>query len=165
MPTYQYACTACEHRFDAVQSFSAPSLTDCPACAGRLRKVFSSVGIVFKGSGFYRTDSRAKDGAATDGQAKDGAAAKDGAKASPGGEKSSASAGSAAAAAAKKEPHPRAVAPPPPRAPRPPPDPDAEPLRPPAPQPFPGSVVHRAPRLSTGCREPVPDRPATSYRR
>ncbi len=59
MPTYQYACTACGHRFDAVQSFSDASLTDCPECAGRLRKVFSSVGIVFKGSGFYRTDSRA----------------------------------------------------------------------------------------------------------
>ncbi|MFD1520620.1 FmdB family zinc ribbon protein [Pseudonocardia yunnanensis] len=58
MPTYQYACTACDHRFDAVQSFSDPSLTDCPVCSGRLRKVFSSVGIVFKGSGFYRTDSR-----------------------------------------------------------------------------------------------------------
>ncbi|GAA1321011.1 FmdB family zinc ribbon protein [Pseudonocardia xinjiangensis] len=59
MPTYQYACTACDHRFEAVQSFSDPSLTDCPVCTGRLRKVFSSVGIVFKGSGFYRTDSRA----------------------------------------------------------------------------------------------------------
>jgi putative FmdB family regulatory protein len=59
VPTYQYACTACDHRFEAVQSFSDPSLTDCPVCTGRLRKVFSSVGIVFKGSGFYRTDSRA----------------------------------------------------------------------------------------------------------
>jgi putative FmdB family regulatory protein len=59
VPTYQYACTACGHRFEAVQSFSDASLTDCPECAGRLRKVFSSVGIVFKGSGFYRTDSRA----------------------------------------------------------------------------------------------------------
>ena len=56
MPTYQYACTACGHRFEAVQSFSDSSLTDCPECAGRLRKVFSSVGIVFKGSGFYITD-------------------------------------------------------------------------------------------------------------
>lgn len=59
MPTYQYACRDCGHRFEAVQSFSDASLTDCPACAGKLRKVFSSVGIVFKGSGFYRTDSRA----------------------------------------------------------------------------------------------------------
>ena len=62
MPTYQYACTACGHRFEAVQSFSDASLSDCPECAGRLRKVFSSVGIVFKGSGFYRTDSRANSG-------------------------------------------------------------------------------------------------------
>jgi putative FmdB family regulatory protein len=59
VPTYQYACTACDHRFEAVQSFSDASLTTCPACSGALRKVFSSVGIVFKGSGFYRTDSRA----------------------------------------------------------------------------------------------------------
>jgi len=58
VPTYSYACTACEHRFDTVQKFTDPSLTDCPECAGRLRKLFSSVGIVFKGSGFYRTDSR-----------------------------------------------------------------------------------------------------------
>ena len=60
MPTYQYACTACEHRFDAVQSFSDASLTECPECAGRLRKLYGSVGVVFKGSGFYRTDSRAE---------------------------------------------------------------------------------------------------------
>lgn len=59
MPTYSYACTACEHHFDTVQSFTDPSLTDCPQCSGPLRKLFSSVGIVFKGSGFYRTDSRA----------------------------------------------------------------------------------------------------------
>ncbi|MDQ3154444.1 MAG: FmdB family transcriptional regulator [Actinomycetota bacterium] len=58
MPTYCYACTACEHRFDTVQAFSDPSLTECPECTGRLRKLFSAVGIVFKGSGFYRTDSR-----------------------------------------------------------------------------------------------------------
>ena len=58
MPTYQYACTACGHQLEAVQSFSDEPLTECPACEGRLRKVFNSVGIVFKGSGFYRTDSR-----------------------------------------------------------------------------------------------------------
>ena len=51
MPTYSYACTACEHQFDTVQKFTDPSLTDCPQCSGRLRKLFSSVGIVFKGSG------------------------------------------------------------------------------------------------------------------
>jgi putative FmdB family regulatory protein len=59
VPTYSYACTACEHHFDTVQKFTDPSLTDCPECSGRLRKLFSSVGIVFKGSGFYRNDSRA----------------------------------------------------------------------------------------------------------
>lgn len=58
VPTYQYACTACGHQLEAVQSFSDAPLTECPACEGRLRKVFNSVGIVFKGSGFYRTDSR-----------------------------------------------------------------------------------------------------------
>jgi putative FmdB family regulatory protein len=58
VPTYQYACTACGHRFDAVQSFSDSALTECPECGGKLRKLFGSVGVVFKGSGFYRTDSR-----------------------------------------------------------------------------------------------------------
>lgn len=58
MPTYSYACTECDHRFDAVQSFSDDSLTVCPECQGRLRKVFNAVGVVFKGGGFYRTDSR-----------------------------------------------------------------------------------------------------------
>ena len=58
MPTYQYACTECGHAFEQVQSFSADSLTVCPECDGRLRKVFSAAGVVFKGSGFYRTDSR-----------------------------------------------------------------------------------------------------------
>lgn len=59
MPTYQYACTECGHSFEQFQSFSDAALTECPACQGRLRKVFSAVGVVFKGSGFYRTDSRA----------------------------------------------------------------------------------------------------------
>jgi putative FmdB family regulatory protein len=58
VPTYQYACTACGHQLEAVQSFTDEPLTVCPACEGRLRKLFSSVGVVFKGSGFYRTDSR-----------------------------------------------------------------------------------------------------------
>jgi len=59
VPTYQYACTECEHSFEQVQSFTEDSLTVCPQCEGRLRKVFNAVGVVFKGSGFYRTDSRA----------------------------------------------------------------------------------------------------------
>ncbi len=66
MPTYQYTCTECGQRLEAVQSFSDPALTDCPNCHGRLRKVFNSVGIVFKGSGFYRNDSRAGNGASSD---------------------------------------------------------------------------------------------------
>ena len=60
MPTYQYACTACGHQLEAVQSFTDEPLTECPACEGLLRKRFSAVGIVFKGSGFYRNDSRKK---------------------------------------------------------------------------------------------------------
>ena len=62
MPTYQYSCTECGHFFEAVQSFSDDSLTVCPECDGRLRKVFNAVGVVFKGSGFYRTDSRGSSG-------------------------------------------------------------------------------------------------------
>ena len=58
MPTYQYACTACDERLEVVQKFSDDALTECTACGGRLRKVFSAAGVIFKGSGFYRTDSR-----------------------------------------------------------------------------------------------------------
>lgn len=58
MPTYSYACTECGNRFDAVQAFSDDALTTCPKCSGKLRKLFGSVGVVFKGSGFYRTDNR-----------------------------------------------------------------------------------------------------------
>ena len=58
VPTYTYACTECGNRFDAVQAFSDDALTTCPQCTGRLRKLFGNVGVVFKGSGFYRTDSR-----------------------------------------------------------------------------------------------------------
>jgi putative FmdB family regulatory protein len=60
MPTYQYACTnpACDERFELVQSFTDPAASECPTCGGPVRKVFSAVGVVFKGSGFYRTDSR-----------------------------------------------------------------------------------------------------------
>lgn len=58
MPTYQYACNDCDHAFEQVQSFSEDSLTTCPECEGRLRKIFNAVGVVFKGSGFYRTDNR-----------------------------------------------------------------------------------------------------------
>jgi len=58
MPTYAYRCTVCEHAFEIQQAFTDDSLTECPECEGTLRKLFSTVGVVFKGSGFYRTDSR-----------------------------------------------------------------------------------------------------------
>jgi putative FmdB family regulatory protein len=58
VPTYSYACTECDNKFDLVQAFSDDALTECPQCEGRLRKLFGKVGVVFKGSGFYRTDSR-----------------------------------------------------------------------------------------------------------
>jgi putative FmdB family regulatory protein len=61
MPTYAYACKNCGHRFDAVQSFADPTLTECPECGGPLRKEYGSIGVTFNGSGFYRTDSRAAD--------------------------------------------------------------------------------------------------------
>jgi putative FmdB family regulatory protein len=80
VPTYQYACTECGEQLEKVQKFSDDPLTVCPSCTGRLRKVFSPVGIVFKGSGFYRTDSRSgsngpltgKDSVSQDGAGQDG---------------------------------------------------------------------------------------------
>lgn len=65
MPTYVYSCTACGHQFEQYQSFSDDSLEVCPECAGRLRKVFNSVGLVFKGSGFYVTDKNSTGTAAS----------------------------------------------------------------------------------------------------
>ncbi|MCX4097089.1 FmdB family zinc ribbon protein [Nocardia sp. alder85J] len=65
MPTYSYQCTQCGDKFDIVQSFSDDALTTCEKCSGKLRKLFNSVGIVFKGSGFYRTDSRNGSSSAT----------------------------------------------------------------------------------------------------
>lgn len=59
MPTYSYRCTVCEHAFDAVLPITAPGLTECPACGGKLRRLYDPVGVSFNGSGFYRTDSRA----------------------------------------------------------------------------------------------------------
>jgi putative FmdB family regulatory protein len=60
MPTYQYQCTACDHAFETVQSFSEDALTECPECKGLVKKVYAAVGVVFKGSGFYKTDSAPK---------------------------------------------------------------------------------------------------------
>ena len=65
MPTYQYQCTECGHAFEQFQSFSDDALTTCPECTGKLRKLFNSVGVVFKGSGFYQTDSRSSSTAST----------------------------------------------------------------------------------------------------
>ena len=65
MPTYQYACTECGHSFEQFQSFSEDALTVCPECDGKLRKLFNAVGVVFKGSGFYRTDSRSTSSSTT----------------------------------------------------------------------------------------------------
>lgn len=70
MPTYSYACTECGNRFDAVQAFSDDALTTCPKCSGKLRKLFGSVGVVFKGSGFYRTDNRESGKSSSNGAAK-----------------------------------------------------------------------------------------------
>nr|WP_241831148.1 FmdB family zinc ribbon protein [Parafrankia soli] len=78
VPTYQYRCTACGHDLEAVQSFSDAALTECPACTGRLRKVFSSVGLVFKGSGFYKTDSRSGSSSGVPARPKDSVGSSDG---------------------------------------------------------------------------------------
>jgi putative FmdB family regulatory protein len=86
VPTYQYACTECGEQLEVVQSFSDPALTECPACRGRLRKLFNSVGIVFKGSGFYRNDSRAGNG---DGDKKNDSSADTNTAAKPSAEPSS----------------------------------------------------------------------------
>jgi putative FmdB family regulatory protein len=69
VPTYSYACTECDNRFDAVQAFTDDALSACPKCNGRLRKLFGKVGVVFKGSGFYRTDNRESAKAASNGSA------------------------------------------------------------------------------------------------
>lgn len=66
VPTYQYQCTECGEALEVQQSFSDPSLTECPRCQGRLRKVFNAVGVVFKGSGFYKTDSRSSSTTSSD---------------------------------------------------------------------------------------------------
>jgi putative FmdB family regulatory protein len=95
VPTYAYACTACGHRFEVQQSFSDAALSECPECEGRLRKLFNTVGIVFKGSGFYRTDSRA--GAPAAG-AKDGASSSSSDSSSSSGSSASESSSSSTAA-------------------------------------------------------------------
>ena len=109
MPTYQYACKepACGHRFEAVQSFSDDPIGICPVCEGQVRKVFSAVGVVFKGSGFYRTDSRenakSSNGSSPNGSSSNGSGEKksEAASSSSSGESSgSGSSGSASKASA-----------------------------------------------------------------
>jgi putative FmdB family regulatory protein len=107
VPTYAYACTACDHRFEVQQSFTDAALHECPQCEGRLRKLFNAVGIVFKGSGFYRTDSRGSGGSGGSGgstgssgsdaasPASTSTASGDSAKAASGGSGSSAGSGGA----------------------------------------------------------------------
>ncbi len=77
MPTYSYKCTICDNAFDIQQSFTEDSLTECPECSGKLRKLYSAVGVSFTGSGFYRNDSRAAAGTGSGGTRKDSAGAKD----------------------------------------------------------------------------------------
>ena len=103
MPTYSYACTECDHRFDAVQSFSDDSLTVCPVCEGRLRKVFSAVGVVFKGGGFYRTDSRSGSSASMPAGKSDSSSngSSDSGSSSSSGSSDSGSSGSSSGSAAK----------------------------------------------------------------
>ena len=80
MPTYQYACTnpQCGNRFELVQSFTDPSISACPACEQPVRKVYGSVGVVFKGSGFYRNDSRSDNGRSKSGRSEDGGRSENG---------------------------------------------------------------------------------------
>jgi putative FmdB family regulatory protein len=91
VPTYSYACTECGDRFDAVQAFTDSALTTCAKCNGRLRKLFGNVGVVFKGSGFYRTDSResAKTSAKSSSSSSNGDAASSESTSSSSSEKSS----------------------------------------------------------------------------
>ncbi|MFJ1703430.1 FmdB family zinc ribbon protein [Kitasatospora sp. NPDC088346] len=105
MPTYQYQCTECGTGLEAVQKFTDEALTTCPECQGKLRKVFSAVGVVFKGSGFYRTDSRSSSSSSvtsgTSSSSSTGSAASTGSSgSSSGGSSSSSSTSSSAPASA-----------------------------------------------------------------
>ena len=101
MPTYQYACTECDHAFEQVQSFTDDALTECPQCSGRLRKLFNAVGVVFKGSGFYRTDSRGSSGSG-ESSGSNGSAASDKASGTSNGSGNGSSNGSSNGSGAEK---------------------------------------------------------------
>ncbi|MFI1251798.1 FmdB family transcriptional regulator [Streptomyces anulatus] len=98
MPTYQYQCTECGEGLEAVQKFTDDALTVCPSCDGRLKKVFSAVGIVFKGSGFYRNDSRGSSSSSTPASA--ASKASDSASSSSSGSDTKASASSSSSSSA-----------------------------------------------------------------
>ncbi|MEU9450495.1 FmdB family zinc ribbon protein [Streptomyces sp. NPDC048277] len=109
MPTYQYQCTECGEGLEAVQKFTDDALTECPNCGGRLKKVFSAVGIVFKGSGFYRNDSRGSSSSSSPASKPSGSASSDSksssstssdSKSSTSSSSSSSSSGSASSSAA-----------------------------------------------------------------
>ncbi|MGV9253278.1 FmdB family zinc ribbon protein [Streptomyces sp. NPDC003697] len=100
MPTYQYQCTVCGEGLEAVQKFTDDALTDCPSCGGRLKKVFSAVGIVFKGSGFYRNDSRGSSSSSSPASSSSKSSSSSSAGSSSSGSGSSSSASSAGTSAA-----------------------------------------------------------------
>ena len=101
MPTYQYRCTACDHAFEEFQSFTDEALSVCPVCGGRLRKVFNAVGVVFKGSGFYRTDSRGKQPAEAAASSSGDSSSSSSSSTSSGDSSSSGSAGSSGSSSTK----------------------------------------------------------------
>ncbi len=108
MPTYEYACTACGHKLDAVQKFTDDPLTECPECGGTPRKVYGAVGIAFKGSGFYKTDSWAST-AKTNGEAKkspDSTPASTESKSEPSSTKADSASSSSDGASKAKDPKP-----------------------------------------------------------
>lgn len=107
MPTYSYRCTECDNAFDIQQAFTDDTLTECPVCGGKLRKVFSPVGVTFNGSGFYRTDSRAKTSDSTPGSSSSSSSSSsksEGGSSSGSGASTSDSSGSKSAPAATSTP-------------------------------------------------------------
>ena len=111
MPTYQYRCTECGHDLEAVQKFTDTALTECPNCGGQLRKVFNAVGVVFKGSGFYRTDSRSngdRNGRSESAGAGKESSGKDSGGKESGGKESKTESGSTTGAKESKSPAPAA---------------------------------------------------------
>ncbi|MCZ7414774.1 MULTISPECIES: FmdB family zinc ribbon protein [unclassified Streptomyces] len=112
MPTYQYQCTECGEGHEAVQKFTDDALTECPSCSGRLKKVFSAVGIVFKGSGFYRNDSRGSSSSSAPSSNSSGSTSPSGSSDSSSSSASGSSSGSSSdKGAAKSESKPKASSP------------------------------------------------------